>query len=66
MWRVPERGARVPLSSVAEFQKSSAPLVVNHQLQFPAITISCNLRPGASIRTGRGKNPEGGCQYASP
>jgi multidrug efflux pump len=33
----------VPLSSVARFEKGLAPLVVNHQGSFPAVTISFNL-----------------------
>ncbi len=40
---------QVPLSSVARFEKSIAPLVVNHQGQFPSITITYNLKPDASI-----------------
>ena len=38
-------GAQVPLSSVARFERSIAPLVINHQGQFPAVTISFGLRP---------------------
>ncbi|WGS02075.1 efflux RND transporter permease subunit [Bradyrhizobium sp. ISRA443] len=33
----------VPLSAVARFEKTLAPLVVNHQGQFPSVTISYNL-----------------------
>jgi multidrug efflux pump subunit AcrB len=40
---------QVPLSAVAQFGKSNAPLVVNHQGQFPAITITYNLKPGVGI-----------------
>jgi multidrug efflux pump len=40
---------QVPLSSVARFEKSTAALVVNHQGQFPSITITYNLKPDASI-----------------
>jgi multidrug efflux pump len=40
---------QVPLSAVARFQKSSAPLVVNHQGQFPAVTITYNLKPNVGI-----------------
>ncbi|HKU96706.1 MAG TPA: efflux RND transporter permease subunit [Vineibacter sp.] len=36
-------GIQVPLSSVARFERSLAPLVVNHQGQYPAVTISYNL-----------------------
>ena len=47
---VPGRGGKqVPLSSLARFSESLAPLVVNHQGQFAAITISYNLAPGQSL-----------------
>jgi multidrug efflux pump len=42
-------GTLVPLSAVAHFGRSDTPLVVNHQSQFPAVTLSFNLRPGASL-----------------
>jgi multidrug efflux pump len=42
-------GALVPLSAIARFGRSSSPLAVNHQSQFPAVTLSFNLRPGASL-----------------
>jgi multidrug efflux pump subunit AcrB len=40
---------QVPLSAVAHFEKSTAPLVVNHQGQFPAVTITYNLKPNVGI-----------------
>ena len=40
---------QVPLSSVARVEKGLAPLVVNHQGQFPAVTISYNLAPGVTL-----------------
>jgi multidrug efflux pump len=42
-------GMLVPLSAVAHFGRSATPLVVNHQSQFPAVTLSFNLRPGAAL-----------------
>jgi hydrophobe/amphiphile efflux-1 (HAE1) family protein len=42
-------GAQVPLSAVASTSRSLAPLVVNHQGQFAAVTISYSLAPGVSI-----------------
>lgn len=42
-------GQQVPLSSVATFGRSLAPLVVNHQGQFAAVTVSFGLQPGASL-----------------
>jgi multidrug efflux pump len=42
-------GAQVPLSSVAKVEKGLAPLVINHQGQFPAVTITYNLAPDIPI-----------------
>jgi HAE1 family hydrophobic/amphiphilic exporter-1 len=42
-------GNMVPLSSVANLRQSVAPLTINHLGQFPAATISFNLKPGASL-----------------
>ena len=42
-------GAAVPLSAITHFESRSAPLSVNHQGQFPVVTISFNLAPGASL-----------------
>jgi hydrophobe/amphiphile efflux-1 (HAE1) family protein len=42
-------GIMVPLSSVAKFTTSNTALSVNHQSQFPAVTISFNLPPGGSL-----------------
>jgi hydrophobe/amphiphile efflux-1 (HAE1) family protein len=42
-------GNQVPLSSVAKVEKGLSPLVVNHQGQFPAVTITYNLAPNVSL-----------------
>jgi multidrug efflux pump subunit AcrB len=43
-------GAAVPLSAVVKTTTQPiTPLAVNHQSQFPAVTISFNLAPGASL-----------------
>ncbi|HXK08074.1 MAG TPA: multidrug efflux RND transporter permease subunit [Vicinamibacteria bacterium] len=42
-------GGAVPLSSFTNVELSNAPLAVNHQGQFPAVTVSFNLAPGASL-----------------
>ena len=42
-------GAAVPLSSFTHFESRTAPLSINHQGQFPVVTISFNLAPGASL-----------------
>jgi multidrug efflux pump len=39
----------VPLSAFTHFQKSFSPLTINHQGQFPAVTISFNLAPNAAL-----------------
>ena len=41
---------QVPLSEVAQVELSIAPLVVNHQGQFPAVTITYNILPNATIQ----------------
>ncbi|RJG09124.1 multidrug efflux RND transporter permease subunit [Pseudomonas cavernicola] len=42
-------GQRVPLAEFSHFEPSTAPLSVNHQGQFAAITLSFNLAPKALI-----------------
>jgi multidrug efflux pump len=42
-------GTLIPLSAVAQFGRSASALAVNHQSQFPAVTLSFNVRPGASL-----------------
>ena len=42
-------GQQVPLASVAKFTTSNTALSVNHQGQFPCVTISFNLPPGVSL-----------------
>ncbi len=42
-------GSVVPLSAVAKYEPTIAPLAVNHQGQFPAVTISFNLAPGMAL-----------------
>ena len=42
-------GAQVPLSAVAHIERGIAPLVVNHQGQFPSVTITYNLAPDTAI-----------------
>jgi len=39
----------VPLSAIARFVHGTAPLVIAHQEQFPAVTISFNLAPDAAL-----------------
>ena len=42
-------GTPVPLSAFSHLSPSSTPLAVNHQSQFPSVTISFNLAPGISL-----------------
>ena len=42
-------GQLVPLASVAKFTTSNTALQLNHQSQFPCVTISFNLPPGVSL-----------------
>ena len=44
-------GQPVPLSEIAHQAPATAPLVVNHQSQFPSVTVSFNLAPHSSIGT---------------
>ncbi len=41
--------AQVPLSAVAHVERGIAPLVVNHQGQFPSVTITYNIAPNTTI-----------------
>ena len=42
-------GQMVPLSAFAKVKIITAPLAIVHQGQFPAVTLSFNLRPGGSL-----------------
>ncbi|MEB1527676.1 efflux RND transporter permease subunit [Xanthomonas sp. WHRI 7945] len=42
-------GGTVPLSALAEAKLTTTPLVVSHQQQLPAVTVSFNLAPGYSL-----------------
>jgi multidrug efflux pump len=42
-------GTLVPLSAFTHYAPSTTPLAVNHQGQFPAITMSFNLTPGFAL-----------------
>jgi multidrug efflux pump len=41
--------AMVPLNAVAHYEATTAPIAVNHQGQFPSVTLSFNLTPGTSL-----------------
>ena len=42
-------GAQVPLSAVATLTRTTAPLSISHQAQFPAVSLSFNLAPGEAL-----------------
>ena len=42
-------GGEVPLSAFTRFEPGAAPLIVNHEGQFPAVTISFDLASGYSL-----------------
>ncbi|MGB8542272.1 MAG: multidrug efflux RND transporter permease subunit [Candidatus Acidiferrales bacterium] len=43
------QGKEVPISAVAHAETKTAALAVNHQGQFPSVTVSFNLAPGVSL-----------------
>jgi multidrug efflux pump len=45
----PPGAAPVPLSAFTHHEATSTPLAVSHQAQFPSVTLSFNLAPGASL-----------------
>jgi multidrug efflux pump len=42
-------GGKVPLSAFTRMEETRTPLVISHQGQFPAVTVSFNLAPEASL-----------------
>jgi multidrug efflux pump len=47
--RTTNGGPVIPLSAVAHYEPTTAPIAVNHQGQFAAVTLSFNLAPGVSL-----------------
>jgi multidrug efflux pump len=45
----PTTGTEVPLSGITHFETRTAPLSVNHQGQFPSVTVSFNTGPGVAL-----------------
>jgi multidrug efflux pump len=41
--------SQVPLSTFSHFEQRNSPLAINHQGQFPVVTLSFNLAPGVSL-----------------
>jgi len=48
LWVPGTGGALVPITAVVKLDRGTAPLAVRHQGQFPASSISFNLKPGTS------------------
>ncbi|MDF0650970.1 MAG: multidrug efflux RND transporter permease subunit [Nitrospira sp.] len=44
-----QAGEQVPLSAVTRFEPTNTLLLVNHQGQFPGVTLSFNMPPGVSL-----------------
>jgi len=42
-------GMEVPLGSFTRYEETTSPLTINHQGQFPVVTVSFNLPPGESL-----------------
>jgi multidrug efflux pump len=42
-------GTPIPLAAFTRFVPSNTPLAVNHQSQYPSVTISFNLAPGVAL-----------------
>jgi len=42
-------GGQIPLSTFAQLETASVPITVNHQGQFPVVTLSFNLAPNVSL-----------------
>ncbi|TCZ54977.1 efflux RND transporter permease subunit [Roseicella aquatilis] len=49
IWLTGAGGTQVPLSSLVRLERTTAPLAVTHQGQFPASTITFNLGPGLAL-----------------
>src|SRR5437879_7739590 len=42
-------GGSIPLAAFSHVRTGTTPLVVNHQGQFPVVTLSFNVAPGAAL-----------------
>lgn len=49
IYLISTNGGQVPLSALSHFEPTTAPISVNHQGQFPSVTISFNLVPGMPL-----------------
>ena len=49
-------GAPVPLAAFTHFAPATTALAVNHQGQFPVVTLSFNLAPGVALEVQHGQD----------
>ena len=57
---------QVPLSALVRLEQSTAPLLITHDGQFPATTLSFNLAPGASLGAALKATQDGEAQLNLP
>ena len=60
------RSPQAPLSAITRARTIETPIAINHQGQFPAVTLSFNLAPGASLGTAVDRIREATKQLAMP
>ena len=51
IWVSASNGTQVPLSAIATIERRTAPLGINHQGQFPAVTITFDIALGTTLDT---------------
>ena len=62
----PLTGQQVPLSAFMKFDTGhTSYLSINHQGQFPAVTLSFNLAAGRRARRCGDRHPESGCRRSA-
>ncbi|MDK9695180.1 MAG: efflux RND transporter permease subunit [Siculibacillus sp.] len=49
LWVTASGGRQVPLAAVARVERRTAPLSVNHQKQFPSVTVTFDAAPGVTL-----------------
>ena len=49
IWLHTSNNTEVPLSAVSQYATTTAPLIVNHQGQFPCVTLSFNVAEGKAL-----------------
>jgi multidrug efflux pump len=59
-------GQQVPLSAFTHYEATTTPISVNHQGQFPAVTISFNLAPGVPLSEAVARIQEAELKLAIP